>query len=290
MDQLTPHPNIGVMFWAGRNPAETLAELTGLGIHHGQLGIPGDLTLSGQAAAWKTAAAHANFTIHTVFAAYEGESYADIPTVQSTVGFVPAIFRSRREARTHAVIDFARELGAPGIATHIGFVPENNTDPEYQAVLELVRRIADHAQPMTFALETGQETAPALLEFLEAANRPNLGINFDPANMILYGTGEPLEALSILAPRLLSVHAKDGTWPTAAGALGSETVLGQGAVNIPAFLATLRATGYRKPVFIERESSDAAQRLLDIRHAIALIAAQNNFSPAQGLNFGSDAR
>ncbi len=286
MDKL----EIGIMFWAGRDPAETLAELTALGIHHGQLGIPGDLPLPGAAAAWKTAASLASFTIHTVFAAYEGESYADIPTVQRTVGFVPSIFRSAREARTHAVIDFARELGAPGIATHIGFVPENNTDPEYHAVLDLVRRVADHAHPMTFALETGQETAPALLAFLAEAGRPNLGINFDPANMILYGTGEPLAALSILAPRLLSVHAKDGIWPTAAGALGSETILGEGAVNIPAFLAKLHEIGYSKPVFIERESSDPVQRLLDIRRAIALIAAQDNFSPAQGLNSGSDAR
>jgi len=268
MDQLIT----GVMFWAGRDPTETLAELTALHIHHGQLGIPGDLPLHGAAQAWKEAAAAANFTIHTVFSAYEGESYADIATVLKTVGFVPSIFRSAREARTHAVIDFARELGAPGIATHIGFVPENNTSPEYQAVLELVRRVADHASPMTFALETGQETAPALLAFLEEANRPNLGINFDPANMILYGTGEPLEALSVLAPRLLSVHAKDGTWPTAAGSLGTETVLGEGNVNIPAFLAKLQQIGYKKPIFIERESSDPAQRLLDIAHAMKRIA------------------
>ncbi len=268
MDQLIT----GVMFWAGRDPAETLAELTALGLRDGQLGIPGDLPLPGAAEAWKTAAARAEFTIHTVFAAYDGESYADIATVQKTVGFVPSLFRSAREARTHAVIDFAQELGAPGIATHIGFVPEDNTDPQYQAVLELVRRVADHASPMTFALETGQETAPALLAFLKEADRPNLGINFDPANMILYGTGEPLEALSILAPRLLSVHAKDGTWPTAAGSLGTETVLGEGAVNIPAFLAKLQQIGYKKPIFIERESSDPAQRLLDIAQAIETIA------------------
>lgn len=264
MDKLKP----GVMFWAGRDPGQTLAELTALGIRDGQLGVPGDLPLAGLAAAWKSAAAEAGFTVHTIFAAYDGESYADLPTVQATVGFVPLEFRSAREARTHAIVDFAQELGAPGIATHIGFVPENADDPEYQAVLELVKRVADHAKPLTFALETGQESATALLAFLKAADRPNLGINFDPANMILYGTGDPIEALATLGPHVLSAHAKDGNWPAGPGLLGKETPLGAGAVKIPAFLSKLREIGYTKPVFIEREGTDPAARLHDISQAL----------------------
>lgn len=262
--ELTP----GVMFWAGHDPAATLAELTNLGFKDGQLGIPGDIPLAGLAATWKKALSDAGFVLHTVFLAYEGESYADLETVQRTVGFVPQATRSAREARTHAVIDLAEELGVPGIATHIGFVPEDLADPAYSAVLEMVRRIADHAHPMTFALETGQETADALLTFLKTADRPNLGINFDPANMILYGTGEPIPALEILAPRLLSVHAKDGRWPEGPGKLGRETPLGDGDVPFRAFLARLQEVGYRKPVFIEREASDQAARLRDIARAV----------------------
>ena len=264
MDRLKP----GVMLWAGRNPSETLVELTTMGVHDGQLGIPGALKLAGLAAQWKAAAQEANFTIHTVFTAYTGESYADVATVAETVGFVPLDTRSLRESRTHAVIDFARELGVPGIATHIGFVPQNSSDPEYQAVLELVRRVADHALPMTFALETGQESAEALLEFLEEADRPNLGINFDPANMILYGTGDPLEALATLAPKILTVHAKDGNRPTEVGKLGKETALGEGQVGIGAFFSYLRGIGYSKPVFIEREASRPEARLQDIAKAL----------------------
>ena len=44
-------------------------------------------------------------------------------------------------------------------------------------------------------LETGQETADGLLQFIADVGRDNLFVNFDPANMILYGTGEPIEAL-----------------------------------------------------------------------------------------------
>ena len=263
------------MFWAGRDPAETIAELTQLGIRCGQLGIPGDLDLA-CAPQWRDALRAARFRVYTVFAAYQGESYADIPTVQRTVGFVPPATRDERERRTLAVSDFAAQIGAPGIATHIGFVPESPGDSDYIAVRDMVRRVCDHAarHEQTFALETGQEPAQVLLSFLEDVARPNLGINFDPANMILYGTGDPIEALGILGPRLLSVHCKDGDWPEPGNpnALGKECALGAGAVRISRFLSRLDDMGYQGPLAIEREASDPERRMRDIKAAIILLA------------------
>jgi len=265
-----------VMFWAGRDPAQTIAELTRLGIRSGQIGLPGDLDLT-CAPQWRDALAAARFRVFTVFAAYTGESYADIPTVERTVGFVPGGTRDERERRTIAVSDFAAIIGAPGIATHIGFVPESPDDPDYAVVRDMVRRICDHAarHNQTFALETGQEPAHVLLAFLNDVAKPNLGINFDPANMILYGTGDPIEALGILGPRVVSVHCKDGDWPEPgiAGALGKEQPLGAGSVGIPRFLAKLREIGYAGPLSIERESSDPVRRMKDIEAAIALLAS-----------------
>jgi len=265
---------IGVMFWAGRDPYETLRELKSWGVRCGQMGIPGDMPLEGAAARWKQALADENFTVVTVFAAYVGESYADIPTVARTVGFVPPATRAERERRTLAVADFAAELGAPGIATHIGFVPEDRSSADYQAVCEMVRRVCDHAvaRGQTFALETGQEPAPVLLEFLMAAKRPNLRINFDPANMILYGTGDPIAALDILAPHVVTVHCKDGDWPPATpGALGEEQPLGQGSVGMERFIAKLKQIGYKGPLTIEREASDPARRRRDIALGAELL-------------------
>ncbi len=263
-----------VMFWAGKDPAESLAELTALGIRSGQLGLPGDLDLS-CAPHWRDAFQAAGFRVYTVFAAYTGESYADIPSVQQTVGFIPPATREERESRTLAVSDFAAIIGAPGIATHIGFVPESANDPDYQAVRDMVRRICDHASfhHQTFALETGQEPAHTLLSFLNDVHRSNLGINFDPANMILYGTGDPIEALGILAPRVLTVHCKDGDWPEPGkpGALGKERALGQGSVGVGRFLEALRQAGYEGPLSIEREASDPARRMRDIAAAIQLL-------------------
>jgi L-ribulose-5-phosphate 3-epimerase len=266
----------GVMFWAGGDPRKTLAELKSMGVRCGQMGIPGDLNLA-CAADWRNALREAEFIVTTVFAAYNGESYADKPTVEATVGFVPPATRPERETRTLAVSDFAAAIGAPAIATHIGCVPEDQGHPAYQAVLQTVRRICDYAaaRGQKFALETGQESARVLLEFLDRVNRTNLGINFDPANMILYGTGDPVEALSILGPRILSVHCKDGNWPPAGQpeALGEEKPLGSGAVGMERFLRELKKVGYAGPLNIEREAHDAEQRLRDIQAAIELLRA-----------------
>ena len=264
---------IGAMFWAGRDPAETLSELTVRGFQCGQIGVAGDTSLN--AAAWIQAADDAKFTIYTVIAAFEGEDYADIPTVERTVGFIPEATRAARERRMLELSDFAAAIGAPGIATHIGFVPHNSTDENYLAVREMVRRICDHAatQGQTFALETGQEPAEVLLSFLHDVNRPNLGINFDPANMILYGTGDPIEALALLGTHVLTVHAKDGDWPAKdrPDALGTEKALGQGSVGIANFIAQLKHVGYRGAIAIEREGRNPAQRLLDLQTGRALL-------------------
>jgi sugar phosphate isomerase/epimerase len=263
----------GAMFWIGR---ETLAELQSLGLGCGQLGAAGSADLSPAAASqWKHDAEAARFTILSVVAAYDGEDYADIPTVQRTVGFIPPSTREARERRTCAVSDFAARLGVKAIGTHIGFVPEDPADPDYKAVREMVRRVCDYAarNGQVFALETGQEPAAVLMRFIGDVDRENLKINFDPANMILYGTGDPIEALRTVAPRVTSVHCKDGDWPPQGvpGALGTERPLGQGAVGIERFVKTLAEIGYRGPLCIEREGVSHEGWLRDVGAAARML-------------------
>ena len=273
--QLLRDMEIGVMFWGGRDPVLTLRELKALGVRCGQIGIPGDMKLEGAGAAWKAALEAEQFTLVTVFGGFVGESYADIPTVQRTVGFIPPATRAEREARTLALSDFAAEVGAPSIALHVGFVPEDPGDAGYVAVRDMVRRVADYAAThgQTFALETGQEPAQVLLAFLQDVDRPNVRINFDPANMILYGSGDPIEALGILGSYVISVHCKDGDWPPkdVPGALGTERPLGQGSVGIERFIAKLKEIGYRGTLNIEREVENQEERLRDIRMAVGLL-------------------
>jgi sugar phosphate isomerase/epimerase len=262
--------DIGVMFWAGR---DDLAEIRSI-VDCGQLGIRGDVHLTPEFAAhWKTSLA--GFRIATAVCAYQGESYADIPTVQATVGFVPHSTRAERERRTVEISDFAAGLGIPGIACHIGVVPDDRTDSDYVAVRDMVRRICDHAAShgQTFALETGQESAEVLRRFLEDTGRGNLKINFDPANMILYGSGDPVAAFQALSAYVVSVHAKDGDPPPAAfpDQLGAERPLGEGSVGIPQFIAALKRAGYAGTVNVEREIQDPRRRMDDIRSAVRML-------------------
>ena len=264
---------VGVMFWGGGEPRETLRKIKSLGVACGQIGLPGDMDLSAaKADAWRAALAAEGFTLVTVFTSYVGESYADLPTVQNTVGFIPPATRAERAARTLQASDFTKRLGVGSLACHIGFVPHDRSHPDYGAVREIVRRICDRcaSNGQTFALETGQEPAATLLQFLADVGRPNLKINFDPANMILYGTGDPIEALEIVKEHVVSVHCKDGDWPKAPGTLGVEQPLGKGAVGMERFIKKLKEIGYRNALSIEREVEGDQQRL-DIVAAVKLL-------------------
>jgi sugar phosphate isomerase/epimerase len=261
------------MFWAGR---DTLDEIASMGVRRGQLGIPGDLVLNADLTGeWKSALERHGFALVTVFAAYQGEDYADIPTVQRTVGFIPRSTREERERRTYEVSDFAAALEVKSIATPVGFIPDDTSHPDYIAVRSMVRRVADHAagHGQTFALETGQEPAHVLRHFLKDVDRPNVGINLDPANMILYGTGDPIEALSVLGPLVLSVHLKDGDWPPRdqPDALGRERPLGQGTVGISRFIEKLKEIGFNGPLNIEREAENQQERIADLRSAVVYL-------------------
>jgi sugar phosphate isomerase/epimerase len=263
----------GVVFWGER---DSVAQTRGLGVRCGQLIIPGTMPLSWKAAQkWQADLESEDFTVTTVFAAYEGEDYADIPTVKRTVGFIPPETRTAREVRTREVGEFAAAIGVNAIACHIGMVPHDTADADYIGVRDLVRRICDFAaeREQTFAMETGQEPADVLLRFFEEVDRPNLRINFDPANMILYGSGEPIEALRKLSKHVVSVHCKDGDWPPAgvAGALGTERPLGKGAVGIEKFVATLKELGFQGTLNVERETDNQEERLRDIAAAVAWL-------------------
>jgi L-ribulose-5-phosphate 3-epimerase len=266
---------IGLMFWAGEDARNTLADVKAFGVRAGQLGFPGEMSLEGAAEKWDAALTEEHFTAITAVCSYVGEDYKDIPTVQQTVGLVPENTRADRIARTKAVSDVARKLGIDSVACHIGFVSHDFGSRSYAAIRDVTKDICDHCAKngQSFTLETGQEPAKVLLQFIHDVKRPNLKINFDPANMVLYGTGDPIEALAVLGTHVISVHCKDGDWPPVdkPEALGVEKPLGEGSVDFPAFLSKLKEIGYKGLLSIEREEQDQTKRAADIRKAIVLL-------------------
>ncbi|WP_153556797.1 sugar phosphate isomerase/epimerase family protein [Roseimaritima sediminicola] len=216
-----------------------------------------------------------NVTLTAVFGGFEGESYADIPTVERTIGLVPEDTRQQRLEEMKQIADFASLLDCPVVALHLGFVPHELDDPRMSGIVEVTRQLCDHCKNLGQALhlETGQETAEGLLQFLGAVERDNLHVNFDPANMILYGTGEPIPALRQLGPHVRSVHCKDGTWSDQPGKTwGQEVPLGEGDVDIKAYLKTLDEIGYTGPLTIEREIPQEPERqIAEIGAAVKLL-------------------
>ena len=195
-------------------------------------------------------------SITAVFGGFEGESYAGIPTVVETVGLVPKNTRAARLAEMKEISDFAKMLGCSVIGLHLGFVPHDTADPDYAEIVSITVDLCEHAAANGQAvhLETGQETAEALVQFISDTKCDNLFVNFDPANMILYGAGDPIEALGLLGALVRSCHCKDAKWATNPGKeWGEETKLGDGDVGMKRFLETLDKIGYAGPLTIERE-------------------------------------
>ncbi len=216
-------------------------------------------------------------TLTAVFGGFEGESYADIPTVVRTVGLVPPETRAARLKEKKEISDFAKLLGCNVVALHVGFVPHDANAPLFKEVVAVVQDLCDHCKKngQALHLETGQESADGLLQFIAAVGRDNLFINFDPANMILYGTEEPIAALRKVGKYVRSIHCKDGTWAKHPGQeWGCEVPLGQGDVGMYNYLKTLKEIGYTGPLTIEREIPQEPERQkAEIGHAVRLLTA-----------------
>lgn len=214
-----------------------------------------------------------NIQLTAVFGGFDGESYADIPTVERTVGLVPTAERADRLKEMKEISDFAKLLKCNVIALHLGFVDHENDD--YQNVVDCTRELCAHAKSngQNVHLETGQETADGLLRFHSDVGVDNLFVNFDPANMILYGTGEPIPALKRLGKLVRSIHCKDATWSEKpAETWGEEKPLGDGQVDVAKYLETLQEIGYEGPLTIEREIPQEPERQkAEIKHAADLL-------------------
>lgn len=219
----------------------------------------------------------AGITITAVFGGFEGESYASIAETSRTVGLVPPATRAARVQEMKEISDFAKLLGCPVVALHIGFVPRDRLSEDYKNLVDVTRDLLDHIahNGQNLHLETGQESADHLLEFIDDIDRDNLFINFDPANMILYGTGNPIEALKQVGHLVRSVHCKDGTWAPEAErgtGWGCEVPLGTGDVGIENYLRTLQEIGYTGPLTIEREiPQDRERQKSDVGAAVRLL-------------------
>ena len=203
---------------------------------------------------------------------WEGPAVWDLIDGPLTLGLVPTAFRQDRLKMLMRGADFALKIGVKDLVTHVGFIPENPNDPEYKGLVTVLRYLASYCRQrdLHFLFETGQETPVTVLRAIEDIGLDNLGVNLDPANLILYGKGNPVDALDVFGRYVRGVHAKDGMYPTSGRFLGQEVPLGAGKVNVPALVAKLAALGYDGALTIEREIS-GEQQVKDIQMAKSML-------------------
>jgi len=185
-----------------------------------------------------------------------------------TIGLIPRETRAARIAHIKAAADFAARCDIPAVQTHAGFIPENPNDPVYKEAITALREVVEYCARyrQTFRYETGQETPIALVRAIQDVGVSNQGVNFDLANLILYGKANPVDAIEVLAPYIQGIHAKDGLWPTNPKLLGEEVPIGKGKVDFPRIVQRLKDIHYEGAVTIEREIS-GPQQLRDVRAA-----------------------
>jgi L-ribulose-5-phosphate 3-epimerase len=262
---------IGVCSWSlqPKDTADLVAQVKQTGLSHVQLGLAGLSVLDDQRKLHELDhLKQAGISITGGMLGFQGEDYSTIASIRKTGGFVPDQDWASRKAITQQAAKLGKELGVPHISAHVGFVPPRG-EGNYDIVRDRIREVADlfAGHNLSLLMETGQEKAEELLEFLHDLKRDNVFINFDPANMILYGAGEPISAIRTLGQFIRHVHVKDATGSAKPGVeWGEEVPFGTGQVNPKQFLQALHDVKYTGPLCVEREAG--TQRLTDVRFAI----------------------
>ncbi len=217
-------------------------------------------------------AKNASFDITAAMIGFPGEDYTTPESIKRTGGFGDPRTRQERLQIFKWAVDRTSELGVEILTTHAGFIP-HPSDPERWPFLDALGEAADYAaaKAIVLAMETGQETADLLRRTIDEMEAPNLKVNFDPANMILYDMGDPIRAVEILGNDIAHVHVKDAIPPRNKGEWGAEVPVGEGKVGLKNFLDALVRAGYTGPLVVEREVGNQEERVRDIAHGVQAV-------------------
>ncbi|PYT76690.1 MAG: xylose isomerase [Acidobacteria bacterium] len=263
---------LGLIIAIGRDPGAAIAKVRDLGLVSCQVFVsdfdPQD------AAPLRRALDQNKIEATSLVVGGPGREVWDFYDGPLTIGLVPRDTRAARIAHLKKTSDFAKQCGIPAVQTHCGFIPENPNDPLYKEVVTAMREVAEYCKRngQNFRYETGQETPITLVRAIRDVGLDNQGVNFDLANLILYGKANPVDAIETLAPYVQGIHAKDGLFPTNAHQLGEEVPIGKGKVDFPLIIARLKQLQYGGAVTIEREISGPRQ-IEDVRAAKEYLEA-----------------
>ena len=268
MSQTPLADRLAVCSWSlhPADPAELIRQMQQLEMDKIQLGLD-PLRAEEEWAGAGAQLAEAGLKVVSGMFGCEGEDYSTLESIRRTGGIVPDETWATNWQNIQKTVPIAQSLGLKLVSFHAGFLPEERSDPAYGKLVDRLTQIAGAfaAEGIDLAFETGQEDAATLKGFLDRLALPNLGVNFDPANMILYAKGDPVESVKILMGYLKQVHVKDAVKTATPGEWGQEVIVGTGEVDWEAFFAALEAGGFTGCLAIEREAGD--DRVADIKAA-----------------------
>ena len=264
---------IGVLVSLSKDIKNTFKRVTDMGIYSCQL-CCWDMTLytDEMAELVKEAMKEYGVEVSAVWAGWSDPVIWNFYDGPHSLGLVPVAYRHKRLDELKAGSDFAEKIGVTDVITHVGYIPEVPSTSEYQGLIVALKDLANYMKKkgQYFLFETGQETPTTLRRTIDDVGTGNLGVNLDPANLIIYGKGNPVDALDLIGPFVRNVHGKDAVYPVDGRHGGKEKRLGDGKVNYPAFIARLKEFGYDGCITIEREISGEEQDR-DIAYAKELL-------------------
>jgi len=263
---------LGLIVGVSDNPVQSFERVLEVGIPTCQLACTAERMVDRiDPKALREAADQTGIEISSFFLLFEGQAF-NLKDGPATMGLVAPQHRKKRLGLAKRFSDLVREMEIDSITSHIGFIPDDEHDPIYTGFVGVMKQLASYCEDngQIFCFETGQELPSTLKRTIIDVGTDNLGVNLDPANLILYGMANPLDAVEIFGEYVRGMHAKDGVWPNRDEVLGHETPLGQGAVKFNLLIPRLKAKGFKGPVTIEREIHGPQQKV-DILKAKELL-------------------
>jgi len=265
-DSAIPRLGLVVQVKKGGTSEETIKHVHDLGIPTCQIFF-NDLNMS-EAAPLMAAMKKYDVQVSALSEHNPGPRVFDFDRGPSTIGIVPAKYRRERIEALKLAANFARACNIPAIHTHLGFIPEDPNDPLYPAAIAATKEVAEHCKERGVMLlcETGEETPITMLRMIQDVGTGNVFVNLDTANLILYGKGNPVDAMDVFGHLVRGTHMKDGLFPTNPHTLGDEVAIGTGKVDFSALFRKLREVNYTGTITIEREIS-GPQQIADIQQS-----------------------
>ena len=220
----------------------------------------------------KAVLAKTAFRVSSLWAGWSGPCEWNFTAGPTTIGLVPPAYRFQRLQELMTASDFAEKIGVSQIATHVGFLPESPDDPDFNGTVAALRKLCLYMKSKNqyFLFETGQETPVTMLRAIRAIGTDNIGVNFDTANLMIYGKANSLDALDTFGKYVMDTHIKDGLYPTEGMKLGLQMKVGEGMANIPEVIKRLQAVDYKGNYIVEREIS-GDQQMKDIADTVEYL-------------------